>query len=553
MSDTLINRFRGRLSALIMLAAALWLCVPRVSASDEAADLSPKREMRGAWLATVYNIDWPSQKGAAPDIVRAQKKELCRILDTLQYAGVNAVFFQVRPMADALYKSEREPWSAFLTGTRGTRPGWDPLRFAVDEAHARGMELHAWVNPFRFALSEPKASTPHDRRAIEKGWLVSHRETTAAPAKKTAPARKSRKSKKRRGRGGGVAKAGQQIARQLASKVVTVFDPGNDEAVGHVVDVCRDIIKSYDVDGLVFDDYFYPEGMPLPKSDNSEKEADARRHNVNAAIAAVHRMIQREKPWVRFGVAPAGVGGGNGKATVRYGLEAPPVGKDWMYDKIYCDPLAWLSEGTVDYVSPQIYWTTDNATNPYEPIAQWWDYVARHFGRHCFPSHSLTNRASTPAQWVEQGRQIDADRESEVPGTVLYSVSSVNGRKASGIAGYLHAHQYRLPALTPPMPWKKTHDPGKITGLKLRHDDDGARLTWASQPNMRYVVYVVPDDVSALDALAPDGNNFAPEYIAGVTYTPEFPLTDTRARGHWYAVAPFDRCSNEYPVTILNR
>lgn len=550
MTDTLINRLRDRLPALLVLAAVLAFTFAPVRAA-EAPGQSPKREMRGAWLATVYNIDWPSQKGATPDVVRRQKKELLQILDTLQYAGINAVFFQVRPMADALYKSDREPWSSFLTGTRGAPPGWDPLQFAIDEAHARGMELHAWVNPFRFALSEPKAATPHDRRAIEKGWLVCHRETVSAPAKKAAPARKSRKSRKRRGRGGGVGGAGKQIARQLAAKVVTVFDPGNDEAVEHVVDVCRDIIKDYDVDGLVFDDYFYPEGMPLPKSDDPEKEADTRRRNVNAAIAAVHRMIQREKPWVRFGIAPAGVGGGNGKATSRYGLDRPPVGNDWMYDKIYCDPLAWLAEGTVDYVSPQIYWATDHATNPYEPIAQWWDYVARHFGRHCFPSHSLTNLASTPAHWAEQGRQIDADRESEVPGTVLYSVASINGRKASGIAGYLHGHQYREPALTPPMPWKKTHDPGKITGLKLRRDDDGARLTWASQPNMRYVVYVIPDGVSALDALATDGCNFAPEYIAGVTYEPAFGLSDTQARGHWYAVAPYDRCSNEYPVTIL--
>lgn len=503
----------------------------------------PKRELRGAWLATVYNIDWPSQKGSTDAVARAQQRELQQILDTLQHAGINAVFFQVRPMADALYKSQREPWSAFLTGTRGASPagGWDPLEFAVREAHQRGMELHAWVNPFRFALSEPCIVTSHDRNAKQQGWLITHREGRPA-AKAAAPRRKGKKGRR--------SKAARTSQRQVASKAITVFDPANAGAVGHVVDVCRDIVKGYDIDGLVFDDYFYPEGMPLPPCDDPAEEADKRRHNVNAAIAAVYKMIQKEKPWVRFGIAPAGVGGGNGKASSRYGLERCPVGDDWMYDKIYCDPLAWLAEGTVDYVSPQIYWPTDHETNPYEPIARWWDGVANHFGRHCFPSHSLTNRASTAEHFVEQGRQIEADRESRQPGSVLYSVASINGRKARGIAAYLNANHYSALALPPAMTWKKAHDPGKITGLKKHSDHGGVSLSWNRQPGMRYVVYAVPDGVTALDALDEEGRNFLPEYIAGVTYEALFALPASLSRGRWYAVAPLDRYGNEYPVTL---
>ncbi len=293
---------------------------------------APKHEMRGAWVATVYGIDWPSVQGATPEIAEQQKAELTTLIDTLQTAGLNAIFLQVRPMADAIYASDKEPWSSYLTGRRGTAPadGWDPLAFAVEEAHARGMELHAWVNPLRFAASSASLpSTPADTRALRNGWIL---------------------------------KSGKSPA---------VFDPANESAVQHVVDVCRDIIRRYDIDGLVFDDYFYPDRFPRQANEPADRYGELRRHYVNKTVAAVHAMVEKTKPWVRFGVAPAGVAGGNGKATAKYNILPPIVGSDWMYDRIFCDPLAWLNEGTVDYVSPQLYWPSDHETNPYEPLAQW--------------------------------------------------------------------------------------------------------------------------------------------------------------------------------------
>ncbi len=498
---------------------------------------TPKHEMRGAWVATVYGIDWPSRQGSTPEIAEHQRRELIAIFDSLQTAGLNAVLLQVRPMADALYHSDKEPWSAYLTGERGVSPAgrWDPLEFAIGEAHARGMELHAWVNPFRFAMSPTLPTTPYDRKAYQKGWIITHRTGGSAGAGAKG------KSGKKKGR--------RKAQPQPKGKAVSIFDPGNEGAVGHVLDVCRDIVRNYDIDGLVFDDYFYPDRFPLPAGENPEKAADLRRHYVNRAVASVYAMIQKEKPYVRFGVAPAGVAGGNGKATAKYNLLPPIVGNDWMYDRIYCDPLAWLSEGTVDYVSPQLYWPSDHSTNPYGPLAQWWEGVAKHFRRHCFASHSLTNVASTPEHWREQGRQIDFDRESAAPGSVLYSVASMSGKKAGGLASYLGMNHYAVPALMPSMEWKHASDPGKVRNLRI--DDDGV-LSWTGNKARRYVVYAIPYDISAADASDDRGINFLPAYIAGVSYGDSFTLPSYLTADYWYAVAPYDRYGNEWKASVLH-
>lgn len=490
----------------------------------------PKHEMRGAWLATVYGIDWPSVTGTTEEVAERQRHEFDAILDTLQMAGINAVFMQVRPMADALYRTDKEPWSSYLTGSRGTAPadGWDPLAYAVNQAHSCGMELHAWVNPFRFWSEPTMPSTPQDNASLRKGLIITHRPGRAVKSKK-------------RGR--------KKRIEQPSTKTLSIFDPSNDAAVEHVVEICRDIIKRYDVDGLVFDDYFYPDGFPLPADDDPDMAASRRRKYVNSAIAKVYAMIQKEKPYVRFGVSPAGVAGGNGEATARYNILPPTVGNDWMYDRIYCDPLAWLEEGTVDYVSPQLYWPTDHSTNPYGPLAQWWKMIEEHFHRHVYASHSLTGCAATPAHWREQGLQIDHDRESRHPGTVLYSVSSMTGRKASGLASYLGNNHFAIPALLPAMTWKRVKDPGKVTGIRL--DRNEGRLTWTGNSARRYVVYAIPDYISEEDATEEQGRNYYAGYILGVTYQPEITVPSYLLEGYRYAVAPYDRYGNEWPSTLF--
>lgn len=534
---------RKFLTIFISVVAVLYV-LPTYAQPDTRAEETlhaPKHEMRGAWLASVYGIDWPSRQGATAAVADEQRRELESILDILRDAGVNAVMMQVRSMGDAMYRSSLEPWSQYLTGVRGEAPaaGWDPLAFAVDEAHKRGMELHAWVNPFRLSNG---AVPPRTRTAsgsgyfdpAAKGWTMTWRK----------PAAKGKKSSS-----------------------VSVLDPGNPDARKHIVDVCREIVTKYDVDGLVFDDYFYPDGLPLGRGYDfaeyqrykaGEKsgaelldQADWRRRNVALTVGAVKEMIDRERPWVRFGISPAGVAGGNGVACGRYGLDVPEVGNDWMYDRIYCDPLQWLADGVVDYVSPQLYWASDHETNPYEPLARWWGSVAERFGRDCYPSQSVGVLPECEEAWEEQGFQVGMNRRHSVAdhaGSVFYSTSHLTGKKMKGLGDYLISRCYRYPALLPPMSWKKAENPGTVSHIELK---DGM-LRWDAVDNMRYVVYAVPDDVTLLDALAANGRNFDPQYILGVTYGTTMQIPSDRRSGHWYAVALYDRYGNEWDAAVLD-
>lgn len=522
-----------------------------VGAGLDTATETPKHEMRGAWLATVYGIDWPSQTGVGETVAKAQKKELVEILDLLHGAGFNAVFFQVRPMSDAFYRSSFEPWSEFLTGkSPAGEPAWDPLRFAVDECHARGMELHAWVNPFRVSKNEeprprPIASGKGTFNPIEKGWVLTMKEKNAQPQRKKGKGRQSAPRKRPQN-------PGEQPG------LMAILDPGNAEARKHVVEVCREIVSKYDIDGLIFDDYFYPDRFPFTPGADPEKEADQRRENVHQTVRDIHAMIQKEKPYVRFGISPAGVAGGNGRATERYGLQRPPVGNDWMYDRIFCDPLPWLAEGTIDYVSPQLYWACDHVTNPYEPLAKWWSDIAFNFGRHFFASQNIGAIKAGETAWEEQGREVEINRKHNAAtygteiapssGHVLYSVSYMTGKKCSGLTDYLADNQFANPALMPAMTWKEAKNPGVLRGLQR----DGEMLSWYPAPNMRYIVYAVPDVLSPLDALASSGVNFRPEFILGVTYNHQYAIPPSRTGGYWYAVAPYDRFGNEWHPEIIN-
>ncbi len=489
-----------------------------------AAEEPVKREMRGAWVATIYGLDWPGTSGTDAAAADAQRSSLKAMLDRLKGAGINAVMFQVRTFCDAMYKSEYEPWAAALTGQRGNAPvdGWDPLQYCVEQAHARGMECHAWVNPFRYSTQAKAYSDRFD--AGMRPMLITY----------TVPAR----------------------SRRAKAKSTVILDPGNPGAREHVVKVCRDIVSRYDVDGLVFDDYFYPDRLPLGKgydynewrrSGSKLSQADWRRENVNRTVKAVHEMIQEVKPYVQFGISPAGVGGGNGVSASRYGLD-DCTGNDWMYDRIFCDPLEWLSEGDIDYISPQIYWTRDHTTNPYEPIARWWSKVADHFGRHFYASHTLSDFAKkggdTSRAWRERGAQIEINRAAAVnraPGSIFYAARNIHG-----FAGHLASAQFRCPALVPSRDWHEASAPGMVTGLKLK----GNRLSWKPVDRLcRYTVYAVPHDVDLLDAMSVEYGGLSARYLLGVSYDASYDIPSAYLRGYEYYVAPLDRYGNEWEVS----
>lgn len=470
-----------------------------------------KREVRSVWMATVWALDWPSSTSSTT----AQKNEMVKYLDVLQKNNFNAVYFQVRTMSDAFYKSSYEPWSSYLTGTRGKDPGWDPLAFVVEECHKRGMECHAWVNPYRFSTGS-NWSTAQDQALKSAGMLLAYTKSDG--------------------------------------KTTTILNPGLESVRKRIVDVCKEIISNYDVDGLVFDDYFYPEGIPVTssagdydlwqKSGASMTFGDWRRNNVNQMVADVYNMVQQQKPYVRFGISPAGAACTSAAVAAKHGIDRCPVASDWQYDGIFSDPVAWLEDGTIDYISPQLYWKTNHKTNPFGPMTKWWSYVAKHFGRHHYASHSISflNSSNTTSDWEEIGKQVQFSRdytENEAPGAVFYSAAYVTGKKQSGFGEWLQVNKFQNKALTPAIDWKKSDlEKVQVSALSKR----ATVLSWAGVDNVRYSVYAVPESVNVetLDS------NIPAEYLLGVSYKTTYTMPDDKKSGYNYAVCVLDRYGNEY-------
>lgn len=470
-----------------------------------------KREVRSVWMATVWALDWPSSTSSTT----AQKNEMVKYLDVLQKNNFNAVYFQVRTMSDAFYKSSYEPWSSYLTGTRGKDPGWDPLAFVVEECHKRGMECHAWVNPYRFSTGS-NWSTAQDQALKSAGMLLAYTKSDG--------------------------------------KTTTILNPGLELVRKRIVDVCKEIISNYDVDGLVFDDYFYPEGIPVTSSAGdydlwqesgaSMTFGDWRRNNVNQMVADVYNMVQQQKPYVRFGISPAGAACTSAAVAAKHGIDRCPVASDWQYDGIFSDPVAWLEAGTIDYISPQLYWKTNHKTNPFGPMTKWWSYVAKHFGRHHYASHSISflNSSNTTSDWEEIGKQVQFSRdytENEAPGAVFYSAAYVTGKKQSGFGEWLQVNKFQNKALTPAIDWKKSDlEKVQVSALNKR----ATVLSWAGVDNVRYSVYAVPESVNVetLDS------NIPAEYLLGVSYKTTYTMPDDKKSGYNYAVCVLDRYGNEY-------
>lgn len=262
-----------KIKTFFIVAIVLLSAVKAVSAEQ------PKREFRSVWIATVANIDWPKTKGTSASVVNSQKSSLIAYLDRMQEMNLTTICFQVRSMCDAMYKSSYEPWSSYLTGTRGVDPGWDPLAFAVEECHKRGIECYAWVNPYRWSSTGTTSTwnTEFDNQVKSNGWL-------------------------------------------LTNGTFTVLNPGLAETRAHIVKVCKEIITNYGVEGLIFDDYFYPtggttEGSSAPdyqlwkNSGTTLSIGDWRRENVDKMVSDVYQMVQQTRPEVRFGIAPPGTAG----------------------------------------------------------------------------------------------------------------------------------------------------------------------------------------------------------------------------------------------------
>jgi uncharacterized lipoprotein YddW (UPF0748 family) len=400
---------------------------PRKAATVDSSHIEtallppPMREFRGVWVASVSNIDWPSRR----DLTTAQSQaELLAILDKCVALHLNAVVLQVRPAADALYESKLEPWSEYLTGEQGRAPSpyWDPLAFAVKEAHARGLELHAWFNPYRARNDDAKSPLAKSHFARQHASLVK--------------------------------KYGQALW----------MDPGEKFVRERTVAVVLDVVKRYDIDGVHIDDYFYPyhvahRGVDVPfpdltswrkytKGGGKLSRDDWRRENVNELIQELHVGIHRVKPWVKFGISPFGIWQPGYPEQVR-GLNA--------YKELYADSRKWLREGWLDYFTPQLYWPTTAAQQSYAQLLAWWageNVLSRHLwpGNYTTRAGGVGRSAFTVSELLEQ---IRATRlQAGATGNVHFSMVSLMQNQAN-VDDSLVAGPYAQVALVPATPWLK--------------------------------------------------------------------------------------------------
>ena len=430
-------------AALATLALTACGPAPAPAGTPTPADGPPplEREMRGVWVASVANIDWPSRPGLSTE---HQQWELLRLLDRSVKLGLNAVVLQVRPGGDALYDSPYEPWSEYLTGEMGLAPEpfWDPLEFAVQEAHRRGLELHAWFNPYR--ARHPSAQSPVSDDHLSR----------------TRP----------------------DIVREYGRHLW--MDPGEPDVQDQTARVILDVVRRYDVDGIHIDDYFYPyreagpdgELLDFPDEQSWQRYREAggtlnrndwRRSNVDTLVERLYREIKVEKPWVRFGISPFGIW--------RPGHPPQIEGFD-AYDQIYADARKWLLEGWVDYFTPQLYWPIAQTPQSYPVLLRWWVGENRH-DRHIWPGN-FTSRVIYGAEphWPssEVLAQIYVTRGQEgATGNVHFSMRGMMG-DPDGLSTRLATEAYATPALAPASPWLWNRPPG-APELTVGAGSDGGR------------------------------------------------------------------------------
>lgn len=487
----------------LILLLALFLATG-VGAQIQQQSPYPKREFRGAWIQAVNGQfrGIPTEK---------LKQTLIDQLNSLQGAGINAIIFQVRPEADALYASQLEPWSRFLTGVQGQAPSpyWDPMQFMIDECHKRGMEFHAWINPYRVKTSLKSELSPNHLYNIHPEWFVTYN-------------------------------------NQL------FFDPALPESRRHICMVVADIVSRYDVDAIHMDDYFYPypaKGMDFPDDASFARygggftnRADWRRSNVNILIQKIHETIRGLKPWVKFGISPFGI----------YRNEKnDPLGSKTNglqnYDDLYADVLLWARNGWVDYNIPQIYWQIGHPAADYETLVKWWAKNTEN--RPLFIGQSVMNTIQNAdpknPSMNQLPRKMALERAYQTIGGSCQWPASAVVENAGKYRDALVQEYHKYPALVPVFDFMDDKAPGKVRKVKKVWTEDGYMLFWTPPKAkdemdraVQYVVYRFGDKekVNIDDA----------SHIVAVTRNDFYKLPYKDGKNKYrYVVTALDRLHNE--------
>jgi len=471
----------------------------------------PKREFRGVWIATVENIDWPSKPTLTTD---QQKKELTDRLTAHQQMGINAVMLQVRPAADAFYAKSREPWSKWLTGKQGKAPDpfYDPLEFAITEAHKRGMELHAWFNPYR-ATNDNKFSalSPTHITRIKPEWFFTY---------------------------GGL----------------KLFNPGIPEVRDYIVRVILDVVDNYDIDGIHMDDYFYPyqiDGQHINDAETFKQYGgdfddikDWRRHNVDTLIQMLSDSIHKHKPHVKFGISPFGIW-----ANQYQNPEGSDTHGGSSYYELFADSRNWVKQGWVDYINPQLYWPIDNRSAAFNKLLDWWSDNT--YNRHLYIGMAAyrinehpKSKFKDPTQMPDQIRYLRDN--PRVQGSVFFSSKSLTSNPL-GFTDSLKENFYKNPALPPVMLWLDSIPPNAPLNFTATPIKNVINLKWEipalakdKEPVYGYVIYRFDGDEKV--------NLTDPQYILHIQYDTTTAFTDTtvkKGKTYLYVVTALDRLKNE--------
>lgn len=482
----------------------LLLMAGGVFAQVQTGSAYPKREFRAAWIQSVNGQfrGMPTEK---------LKQNLIGQLNSLQKAGINAIIFQVRPEADALYASRLEPWSRFLTGVQGKAPEpyWDPMQFMIDECHKRGMEFHAWINPYRTKTTLKSELAPNHVYNIHPEWFVTY---------------------------------GDQL----------YFDPALPESRRHICMVVSDIVSRYDVDAIHMDDYFYPypiKGKDFPDDASFARfgggfsnKGDWRRSNVNVLIKKLHETIREIKPWVKFGVSPFGI----------YRNESSdPLGSKTKglqnYDDLYADVLLWAREGWIDYNIPQIYWHIGHPVADYETLVKWWARNTEN--RPLFIGQSVMNtvqNADPKNPSINQlPRKMALQRAYQTIGGSCQWPASAVVENVGKYRDALIAEYHKYPALPPVFDFIDNEAPAKVRKMKPVWTEDGYILFWTAPKYkeemnraVQYVVYRFNDKEKV--------NIDDPSHIVAITRDNFYKLPyEDRKTKYRYVVTALDRLHNE--------